>query len=343
MSDAKLEAYFFTALILVVLFVVGILFYPFFGSLALALVLATLVTPFYHHVNKHIKNDGVSAAIVTVVVILAIVIPATGLFFLLLDELNGLVNSLVGYDFSHLPDFLNVYKQKILDVFPLLNSININEILRSFIQGVGSYVTGALTNTAMFVLKFLVALIALFYFIRDGNKFINEIIKLSPLVDREDLAIISKINGVAHSLIRGTLVVALLQGILTGFGFLLFGVPDPILWGSFAAFGALIPTVGTSIVSIPAIIYLFATGQTVAAIGLSAWAMFFVGLIDNFLGPKLIGNGAKIHPLFILLSVLGGVFVFGMSGFLLGPLLFGFLLALSEIYKVKIQEIHNKM
>ncbi len=342
MSDAKLEAYFFTAVLLITFTVVLVIFYPFFGALALAVVLATLVSPVYKDLNIYIKNKSVSAFIVTLMVLLAIIIPATGLFFLLLDEVNSLLVHLMSYNFADIPSFLMLYKGKLVEILPVFDSVSLSEVFQGFVQGVGSYVGNILTNMAGFILKFLVAVIALYYFIRDGERFIEELIKLSPLVDYEDRAIVEKLNNVAHSLIRGTLVIAVLQGVLTGFGFFLFGVPSPILWGSVAAFGALIPTIGTSVVSIPAVIYLFFTGHTVAAIGLAAWAMLFVGLIDNILGPRLIGNGAKIHPLFVLLSVLGGLAVFGISGFLLGPLVFGFLLALAEIYKIKIIEIHKR-
>ena len=192
------------------------------------------------------------------------------------------------------------------------------------------------------MLKFVVAIIALFYFVKDGRSFLSEIVKLSPLKDSEDVMIVRKLDRVTHSLIRGTLVIAVLQGLLVGLGFLVFGVPNPVLWGSLAAIGALIPTVGTGIVTAPAIVFLAFSGHLAEAVGLFAWAMLVVGLVDNIIGPKLIGSAAKIHPLFVLLSVLGGISLFGIAGFLLGPLIFGFLMALAEIYKVKIKEMHSR-
>jgi predicted PurR-regulated permease PerM len=119
-------------------------------------------------------------------------------------------------------------------------------------------------------------------------------------------------------------------------------VPNPVLWGAIAAIGALIPNIGTSVVSIPAIIYLFVTGNVPQAIGYIGWSVFVVGLVDNIIGPRLIGGSARIHPLFVLLSVLGGIAMFGISGFLLGPLTVGLLVALAEIYKVKIRQIHER-
>jgi len=341
MSDAKLEAYFFTAIFLVVLVVVGMVFYPFLGSIALAVVLATLTAPLHKQVRKHIASESVAAMLVTALVTLAIIAPAIGLSFLLVGEAQNITENVKAHDYDYIPAVFDSYKANITDVFPSLSNITFSDVVQKSIENFDTLVTRTISFTGNFLLKFFVALIALYYFIKDGKRFLHEIIRLSPLEDSEDVAIVEKLNKVSHSLIRGTLVIAVLQGLLTGVGFLVFGIPNPVLWGSFAAISALIPTLGTSIVSAPAIIYLFATGNIAAGIGLIAWATLIVGLVDNVIGPNLIGNGAKIHPLFVLLSVLGGILLFGISGFIIGPLLFGFLMALSEIYKVKIKQIHE--
>lgn len=341
MSDAKLEAYFFTVIFLGTLVLCGYLFYPFFGSLAFAIVLASLVAPFYVKVLARIKNENLSALLVTALVTLAIILPAIGIFFLLLDEVRGVTAELTSNSFSQIPNIISMLFSRVVDIFPFLSSIDFGEVVRNSFQNIGNNLGGIISGTTSLVFKFFISLIALFYFIKDGKKFLKELVKLSPLEDTEDAAIVHKLNTVSHSLIRGTLVVATIQGLLTGLGFLTFGIPNPVLWGAVAAICALVPTLGTSIISIPAIIYLFATGNIAAGIGLTAWATLAVGLVDNLLGPKLIGGRSKIHPLFVLLSVLGGLATFGIAGFLLGPLVLGFLVALSEIYKVKINEIHT--
>jgi predicted PurR-regulated permease PerM len=105
------------------------------------------------------------------------------------------------------------------------------------------------------------------------------------------------------------------------------------VWGSIAAVAALIPGVGTALVVVPGVLYLFFTGSTGYAIGLLIWGLLAVGLIDNLLGPLVVNRGIKIHPFIILLSVLGGLTFFGLVGFILGPLIIAFLFALLEIYK----------
>jgi len=182
-----------------------------------------------------------------------------------------------------------------------------------------------------FLLTFLLIL-GLFYFFRDGDRFIDTAKKLSPLVDTYDEQIFHKISTAVNSVIRGHLVIAIIQGILTGIGLSLFGVPSPVIWGFIAAIASFIPSIGTAFVTVPAILYLFLIGQTPQAIGMFIWAIVLVGMIDNLLGPILMERGIKIHPFIILISVLGGIQFFGIIGFIAGPVLLAFLFALLDIY-----------
>lgn len=188
------------------------------------------------------------------------------------------------------------------------------------------------------VVTILLSVLVMYYSFKDGGVLRQKIIELSPLVNKYDRDIFSRLQMAVNSVIRGSLLIALLQGISTGIGFAIFGVPNPALWGGIAAVAALIPNLGTAIVSVPAILFLFATGQVGAAIGLAIWALVAVGLIDNLLGPKFIQQGLHIHPLLILLAVLGGLTLFGPIGFLLGPLVMALLFALLDVYQVLIPE-----
>jgi predicted PurR-regulated permease PerM len=177
-------------------------------------------------------------------------------------------------------------------------------------------------------------LFALFYLLRDGGKLKQDLILLSPLADDYDIKIFLKLKQAIRSVVVGSLVVGLIQGILTGIGFFIFGVPNPALWGSFAVIAALIPGIGTSLVIVPGILYLFFISTHLHALGMLIWGILAVGFIDNFLGPMLVNRGVHVHPFLILLSVIGGLSFFGPIGFIAGPLLVALLVALLEIYKV---------
>ncbi len=340
MSESKIEGYFFVAFFVIILFFVGMVFAPFFGSIAAAIVLATLVHPLYERVASRTKLRGFAAFVSTCVVTLAILLPASGIFYLMIEEVQDMTHSISADRFAALPEGVRTFTERIVEMVPPLASIDYAEVANQTISSFGMGVRDLVTGTADVVLKAFITILALFYFLRDGKYFLFGLIKISPLTDDEDVLIVNKLKTVSVSLIRGTLMISILQGLLTGIGLALFGVPNPVLWGSVAAVCALIPTIGTGIVTLPAVIYLFFTGDMVAALGFMAWAILFAGTIDNILGPRLIGKGAKMHPLFVLLSVLGGLLVFGPAGFLIGPLLFGLLVALSEIYLIKIKALH---
>jgi predicted PurR-regulated permease PerM len=154
------------------------------------------------------------------------------------------------------------------------------------------------------------------------------------LFDTHDKLILSKISAAVVSVVRGQLMIGLIQGVLTGVGFWIFGVSHPVIWGAVAAVASLIPAIGTSFVNIPAIIFLLATGQLYQGLGLLVWAAVAVGFVDNLVGPYLINRGVKIHPFLVLISVLGGISFFGPIGFIAGPVVLSLLFALLELYPI---------
>jgi predicted PurR-regulated permease PerM len=341
MSEQKLEGYFFTTILIAVLFLVGYIFYPFVGALALALVLAILAMPLYDRLDKHLHRPNLSALLVVVFVTLVILLPAAGLTGLLFEEMSRVPGYARGLDYERIPTFFDDINTRIQVLFPTIESaIDLSVLFQNVGSMAGGFAKGMFTAALDLFVKTILVLIALFFFLRDGHQFVRNIIKLSPLSDDEDRKIIKRLRMVTRSLIRGTMVIAVIKGVLVGIGFVIFGLAGPVLWGSVAAVSSLIPAIGTGLVMIPAFFYLVFTGSYFAAFGFMVWGILIVGFIDDILAPRLIGNGARIHPLFILLSVLGGLATFGIAGFLLGPLIFALLVALSEIYRLKVRQIH---
>ena len=159
---------------------------------------------------------------------------------------------------------------------------------------------------------------------------------LSPLNNEYDEHIISKIKQTVFSTVQGVILIAIVQGILAGLGMIIFGVPNAVLWGSVSAVASLVPGLGTAIVFIPAVAYMFIIGNTAFAIGLLLWGFIIVGLVDNFLGPYLYSRGSQIHQLIMLFAVLGGIAFFGPLGFIFGPIIVALFFSLIEIYQTLI-------
>lgn len=338
-ESSKLQVWFFVGLIVLTLALNFFIFLPYLSVLVLAVVLGIVFSPLHKRILKMLGNRESLAALLTLILILIIVF--TPLFFIGMNisfearelytsvsfgrspaSLDALENGMESFLNGLIPEGFN---------FPEV-SIDLNTYTREFLEWSLDHIDNIFSGAAKIIFNLFLLVLALFYVIRDGRSFKKQIITLSPLTDVYDEEIFEKLERAVNSVVRGSLIVGIAQGILTGIGFAIFGVPNPVLWGTVAAVAALIPAVGTALVLIPGILYLFFYTGTALALGLLVWGAVAVGLIDNLLGPRLIERSIKIHPFFILLSVIGGLAFFGPIGFLLGPLVLSLLFALLAIY-----------
>ncbi len=166
-----------------------------------------------------------------------------------------------------------------------------------------------------------------------GDDFIAELLKLSPLEASHNQLILRETEATIKATLWGTVIVAFVQGVLGGVGFLVFRLPQPAFWGTVMIPAAVIPIVGSALIWGPAAIYLLCTGHIAAGVGLILWGGVVVSIIDNVLKPYLVKGGGSTPSIFILFSILGGITYFGMIGFILGPLILSFLLSLLRIYQ----------
>jgi len=193
-------------------------------------------------------------------------------------------------------------------------------------------VGGIISNAVSLILNFFVMAMTLFYLLRDGEKFSKFLIDLSPLKTREELNLYKTFHDAGKAIFVGNFVAAMVQGLLGGIGFAIFGIPSPVLWGAVMGFLALIPFLGPYIIFLPAGVYLFATGSLTMGIIFLIYNIFIVSTIDNFIKPILIGDKISIHPLLVLLTILGGIEAFGLMGIIYGPLIAAMFLAILKVY-----------
>ena len=338
MNRHTIEIYFFGTLFLLVLALSCYILLPYAATIAVAAVLAVTVYPLHRRLMRHVPIEALAAGLTLLAIIVAVVFPILIIGSLIIAEAQEVNTALRqgGTGALSIQEVIAPLKERIVRVIPEAANFNFDALLGEGITWLSHRIGGIFANTASAVLSLLVGLIALYYFIKDGARFAQAVVALSPLDDAYDREIQHKLRLAVRSVITGTLFIALIQATMVGVGFWIFGVPNPVLWGTVGLFSALIPGVGTALVIAPAVLYLFFVGSFGASIGLLIWGVLAVGLIDNFLGPKLLGRGTAIHPLFILLSVLGGLSVFGATGFLLGPLVLSLLLVLAHIYTMLI-------
>lgn len=201
---------------------------------------------------------------------------------------------------------------------------------------VGSFlvnsVASATRGTASFILSTFVMLYAFFFFLLSGRQLLEKVLYYIPLEPEDENLMVEKFLSVTRATLKGSLVIGVVQGLLAGAGFAVAGIEGAAFWGTVMAVMSIIPAVGTGLVWVPAVIYLFVIGKTGMAIALGLWCLVVVGTVDNFLRPALVGRDTKMPDLMVLISTLGGLFYFGAVGFIIGPVVAALFIAVWEIY-----------
>ncbi len=331
---------FLVVILLATLALVFFIFQPFLIALIMAAVFAVVLNPVYEAVKRYMHRWPSTAALITVTAtFILLLVPlatlgtqigkeASNLYVSLTEgDARGSVTALVSQLESQLVSFVPAARGTTEKISSHISEYS-EAALRWLLQNMGA----AFSGIASFIVSFFIFVVALYYLLRDGSALKERLIELSPLKDSDDRSVVARLELAVNSVIKGTLSIALLQGFLAAIGFWLFGVPNSALWGTVAAIAALIPGVGTALIFIPAVIYLGIFGNTFGAIGLTIWGVIVVGGVDNIVRPYLIGSGTSLHPLPVLLSVLGGITFFGPVGIFLGPLSIALFFALLSIY-----------
>jgi predicted PurR-regulated permease PerM len=315
-----------------------LILYKFIIVLALAYIFATLIKPIYVKINsllskvfllKKISNT-LSSFITILLFILIIITPITILLSKVVIDTQSVYQNVAGggINFDFISDKI---KNLSSTLSPNLN-FNFNKIAESvsgfFVNNIGNIFSG----TVDIALKLFLFLFAMFYFLKDGKQFGELYGLISPLKKESDAKIFLSIKQSVNAILVGSMTVAVIQGLFTGFGLWIFGVPNPFFFGTLAGFMALIPGLGAPTVWIPAAVYLYFTKDGFVWLYQVIWGVLAVGLIDNIIGPKVINRGIKIHPLFILISIIGGILLFGPEGVLFGPLVLSVFVAIIKVW-----------
>lgn len=329
--------FYFYGLLIGVLFVLAIILKAFVYPLIFALIFSVVFRP----INEKIlavfkKREGLAAFVTTSLIILIIIVPFTLIGIKLVSEASHVYNTALSSNGDFTQSVSQVFQGTRDNFnFPVLSKELYYQLV-NYAKGGLSWVLqnsiSIVSGAAKTFVNIFVFLGALYFLLRDGKQIKKNFVRVSPMDKVDSEKILQRLEDSINSIVKGNLVVAMLQGVLTGIGFWIFGVSQPVIFGGIAAIAALVPALGTSLVFIPVIAFLFLRGEIFQAASLTIWWIAAVSLIDNFLGPKLISRGAKVHPFMIFLSVIGGIATFGPIGFFLGPLTVSLFFALLDIH-----------
>lgn len=335
MESLRAQHYFFLGLLTLALILNALMFFPYAGTLVFAATLAVVFAPVHRRLAALLPQSTSIAALLTMAaVFLVIVIPTAFFGALVFHEAQtlyaGFADEEIGLSAAQ------GLLQELAGLVPYSIGEKLVPNLQQYARDVLGYLVGNLgkvfSGVATAGLNTLLAVFALFFFLRDGERIKKTVVELSPLRDSDDRRIFTHLGNAVNAIIKGALLISLLQGLAAGVGYAIFDVPNAALWGAATVLTSFIPGIGTAAVLVPAAIYLWNIVSVGKAVGLLVWGVLVVGLMDNVLKPKLIAKGVGVHPFLILLSVLGGLSIFGIYGFLLGPLLLALLVALLELY-----------
>src|SRR3989338_2650440 len=331
MQTKIIEKYFFFGLLLSTFIFTFLIFRPFWIALVLGISFSIVLYPIYEWLNKRKLPNWLSAFLTVSLFTLILCGPLLGIGVLVFNQSENVYHLVVNNgNTGPLVDSINNTINKIL---PGSVIFDVNDKITDFISYISNNIANIFSTTISAFFSFILMLLIMFYFLKDGTKWKKAIVVLSPLGDKDDEKIITRLAFSVNTVIKGSLMIALIQGLVMGFGLFIFGVPNAALWGVVASVCSLVPTIGTALVSVPAIIFLLISGQTPEAIGLGVWAFAAVGLIDNLLTPYMVGEKMNIPPLLILFSILGGISFLGPVGILMGPLAISLLYTLISIYR----------
>lgn len=306
---------------------------PFLPALAWALALAILLVPVQRWLEPRLRSPGLAAGTLVLLVGLVVVFPAMLVGDRLIDEAAGGAEAITAMvDSGQWRRNLEAYPM----LAPAADWVERQFDLPDTVNGITSWVTGAVASLARASLLQLIGMVLtlylLFYFLRDRRSILASIESLSPLAQPDTARMFSDVDDTVHATVYGTLIVAMVQGTLGGLMFWWLGLPAPLLWGVLMGLLAVVPVLGAFIIWIPAAVFLLLDGSGGKALILTLWGSIVVGGIDNLLYPMLVGRRLKMHTLLAFVSIVGGLIVFGSSGLILGPVIFAITRLLLEIW-----------
>ncbi len=320
--------------ILILLIIAIVILKPILVSIAWALVLAYIFSPVYNFLLKRIKEKNITALLVVLLVIFILFLPLWFLFPIVTKQIFDV------YSYFQTLDTVTIL-QKILPWFFSSASLQteaaslINSFVSTLVSTVLSSFSDALLNLVNTALQLVVVIFTFFFALRDGNKLKEYVRDISPLNKTLEKSLSSEFKNITKAVIFGFIVTGVVQGLFTGLGLLIFGVPHSLLLTLLAILVSIIPILGAWLIWIPATIYLLATGHTGAAIGLAIYGAIFISWIDNILRIWLISARTKLSSAIVLIGMIGGLIVFGIIGLFIGPLILSYLIIIIDAYKEK--------
>ncbi len=316
-----------------------------FRTILAGLILSYVFYPVYKLVYSRLRRKTVSALIVTLFVLVLLIVPTFFVINKLSTEVSVFFVTAKQYlegggraDRCGEDGLCKFIPDNLKDASPRVKAVLTNTLGKGTDYIVNA-TTRALLSLPNLMLQFFIVFFIMYYSFKDGASAANKLKMGFPLRKQRQDALVEQFNDIASAVIYGTVIVAVLQALLAGIGFFIFGLPSPIIWGLVTLVVALIPFLGPAVVWLPAAVLMIFSGYysgegliLLRGVGLFLYGMFIISSIDNVLKPRIIGKRARVHPALVLLGIIGGINLFGIVGFVVGPVIIAMLKAAFDAY-----------
>jgi predicted PurR-regulated permease PerM len=340
MTETNVERAFFVALLLAVSLAFFWLIRGFLQPIFWAVALGIVVYPLHARLQQRLHDRKALAATISVVaVVIVVILPLIGLGAAVANEGAALYERLqtggLGID-----GIFSRVQERVPQVTALIERFGVDPArLQAQAQEAAVAVSSVIAERALSIgsgtlrgtIFFFLMLYLLFFFLRDGPRILDALIRALPLGDQRERHLLGRFAEVSRATIKGTLVVGIVQGTIGGIAFAVLGISAPVLWGTVMALLSILPVVGTALVWLPAAIFLILNDQIFGGIALIFVGVFVIGLTDNLLRPILVGRDTRLPDYLILLSTLGGLAGFGLAGVVIGPTIAAFFLSVWQM------------
>jgi predicted PurR-regulated permease PerM len=333
MTENNVQRGFFVALVLLITLAFLWLIRGFLQPIFWAIALGIVVYPLHAWLVPRMRNrEGLAAGVSMLAVVVVVILPLIGVAAAVTREGAALYQSLNAEEVG-LESLYQRVLQSVPPIASLLDRVGIDlsrletQLSEAAVAAGRLVASRALSigqDTVRVTVFFFLMLYLLFFFLRDGQRLLEGLVRALPFGDERERLLLGRFAEVSRATIKGTLVVGIVQGTIGGVAFAILGISAPVLWGVVMALLSILPAVGPALVWIPAAVVLIATGSIASGVILILIGVFVIGLVDNLLRPILVGRDTRMPDYLILLSTLGGLTAFGLAGIVIGPIIAAF-------------------
>ena len=324
MAMKSQNAYYLLLTLITILFVS--LIFNFAAPILWSIVVSIIFYPLYEKLLLMTNKKSLSSMLSLILILLLVIMPSIAVLGLIGNELINFINSSENYSFEQY--FQMIPNESAINQLIAWSGLSINDLIEKaddFLISASKMLYQSVSTISANVINFFVSLFIFvyltFFFLRDGEKILQHCMDAFPMKNEDESYLLDQFQKTTRATIKGTVMVALAQGFLGYLTLLLIGINGALIWGAVMALLSIVPAVGTILVWLPIALVLFLNGEIMDASLLIFSGVFIIGMIDNLLRPILIGKQTKMPDYLILLTTIGGISIFGITGFIIGPII----------------------